>query len=117
MSHFESLLDHTCVISRATETENPFGSPAVSRSSQGTFRCRIEEKSERAYSDKQARFIVSTRLVALFAAGTDVRESDLLTSVTVDGSTDTRSFRVLHVLKRVGANGVVHHVSVEVEAI
>lgn len=118
MSFLRTLLQHTCDVRHVAETENPLGGPtrAYGEVVRGVP-CRIEEKAERAYSDARARFIVNTRLLLYFAPDADVRESDVIDNLTVDGVQDTRTFRVRSVRRRALGSGKLHHIVAEVEAL
>ena len=116
-----SLLDHlihTCTLQRSTVTgQDRYQRDIVSWAAVDTdLRCRLIEKTQRAFSDALAQFIVVTGYTLLLTASADAREGDRITDVQLeDGAVQTGPFRVRSMLRRRAR--ALHHLSLDLEVI
>lgn len=90
----ESLMIHTCVIVRDSQTgEDPLGNP-VKQSSAAVYSgmCRLVEKEERVWSDERGTASKVTTYTLLIPCGVVIQERDRITEIELEDGSKLEDF-------------------------
>lgn len=99
---FDSWLNHTCTIERATETLDAYRNARQTWSAVATgVHCRLVEKQAQERANERVESVVTTVYKLLMGPEEDLRERDRISHVTLeDGTVIVDTFIVTGILAR-----------------